>query len=176
MLSQQKKAEIFTGHQKLAFKMGHKFARHFGINHDTACDDAMEVLGEIIAEGNLPDGREGGRKMTSWLYLQLDFRLRTKYGRPRFVDRIKKFTDVERADCPLTPAAKTHWYDNFVRDLSEDARIIITTIFNAPAEIAEDICVAHRGKARHAIRREMEQRGWPEERVENAWMEIRSCL
>jgi hypothetical protein len=180
-LTQNQKADLFTGHRKLACKLGNWAAAKYGIDRDSACDEALETLGDIIAVGNLPDPINPApgdtRKMTSWLYLQLRYRLMTRYGRKtgRSV-AAHPFSAIESDDRPLDPSAKRSWLEGLLQNLGDDARVIVSTIFNAPSDIAEDMCVRRRGRARDHVRRALENQGWDEDRICNAWMEVAACL
>jgi hypothetical protein len=62
--------------------------------------------------------------------------------------------------------------------IGEEARVVLSTIVNAPAEIADDVARAarNRAKARAAVKDYLVKQGWDPLRFHAAWREVAACL
>lgn len=174
-LTQNEKADIFTGHLPLARQMASRFSKKYGLPLTTVLDEAQSILALVVARWDAGGGRgyvaECGCNKTSWIWRALYWDLLT------FCTRGNKHHKREReSESIYTAPARFNWLERFYRNLGEDARIVCETILFAPAEIIDDITAnaghSYRNRAYRAVWAHLRAKGWAEERVELAFAEI----
>lgn len=157
------KGKLFLQFQPLAYKLAHRFAHRYGLPQTDMEDEALELLGEICAQWTEQNGgfNPTKSKPISWVYNKLFWRL-ADYCRRR--PREIHFSDISAGGL----MHRANWLATFCRDLGEDARLLVTTIFNAPNEIAEDVvCYTYQALA---------AAGWQRVRILRCWQEVGAAL
>jgi DNA-directed RNA polymerase specialized sigma24 family protein len=170
------KTSLYAQYLKMAYSLGHKIALAYNADANELCEEAASILAQIVAQW---PGKYDPKKSSpcTWIYQGIYHELLNYCTRHK--PRERRFSDIEKDDTkPLQIGAKEGWLDTLFLTLSDDAKILITTILAAPADLIEDISPQARRqkKVRAAICRYMREQGWAPSRVCLAWREVSECL
>lgn len=187
-LTDAQKVEIFNQYQEMVYSMASKFSLKFNVNYHDMIDEGMSILGALVtkwdAEGNSSKHDPAKSSRTSWVYRALYWDLTTVCTRTNQKARLFSTLRTEEQK-PVDMEGPVSWMEKLMRDLGEDAKILVRTIFMAPAEIVADIAPGTKGKARKAVREYLlkhgtevdgEQVPWSPERLDAAWEEVTVAL
>lgn len=170
------KSELYNRYLKMAYRLGHKVSGKYNASANEMCEEAVSLLAQICAEW---PGKYDATKSSSCTYIyQCIYHELLNYC-TRHKPRERRFSDIEKDDTkPLQISAKRSRMEDLFQTLSEDARILVTTVLSAPADLIDNITPQARRqkKTRAAICRHMREQGWPPNRICLAWREVSECL
>lgn len=173
-VSSEEQANIYLKFRPLARRVAiDTFKRHRLMSRDLFIMESQSILGEIIAKWN--DPRIGYDKTKSseisWLYKKLHWGLRD------FIRRERRHHIPENDfGVPQIAPPPHSWVERFLQTMSDDAKVMVTTILNAPADFAADLSARRFRAGRTKIKKHLQKRGWSESRIFFAWKEIKECL
>jgi len=72
--------------------------------------------------------------------------------------------------------AEESWLSSFMRDLGEDARVLVNACIEAPAELVDILRPQAPKTSRRALRSYMKKQGWDTDRLNLAWEEVSASL
>lgn len=169
-MTNEDKQKMFESYRRVAGNTALRFARKYGFPVAELEDEAMSIVGLVLAEWE-GSGVEV-RKPYFWLYHNLEWSLSTYC-----LKRMKARQRARGSDKLDKSTARTGWLEGLMRDLGEDARALVETILQAPTEIAADLAPRTRRRGRAAIHRYMEEKqGWSPTRIATAWQEVEVAL
>lgn len=180
--------EVFTRYQPLAYKMGAKIAAKYRtIQRQDFMDEAQSILGELAAQWNTEGSTYCYNSKVSpstWIYRNLYWFLTTFAQRKQPKLKAVPFSVLDRDDeKPIDVTDRMGWMENLMRNLGEDAKIIVQTILFAPAEIAEDlgdiakgVDLGRKDSKWWPFWAYLSRQGWEVDRIKTAWREVEVAL
>lgn len=179
VLTDAEKTALYNDHVPMAKYLAVKFARRYAIPYEDAEYEALHAMGMALATWSDP-GMTGynptSKSRRGWLYHCIFYGLATyaTRTRPRH-NRTPTFTALAATERTL-PACNGTWFGRLLRTLGADARVVVETIVNAPAELADDMKHPGTRKTRRAVGAYLIARGWAADRFNAAWDELGAAL
>ena len=172
-----KRGELYANNRGLAVKLARHFYVKFPlIRQRDIAEEALSLLGLLCARWYEPgaygnnDYRGPVRQPGPWLYLKIYWGLMTfcQQKQPQ-----ESACDLSRNE------AKVGWWDNLLRQLGGDARLLAETIVSLPADLYEDLTGTKVGRL--GIKRQVwfelfRAEGWEPARLDKAWKEVEAAL
>jgi hypothetical protein len=163
---------MFLQYRPMARHIAGRFARRKDLPFEEMVDEAESGLGFRLA-------MYGDEYLTSPSCSESSFCYRSIYWmlqQSRRYEHHIPFSTVQE-EVKEEWEHKPGWLTTFLRGLGDEARELVNIVIQAPQEIAADVTTATRARGRHAIRNYLRDvMGWPEEKIDRAWAEVRSCL
>lgn len=121
---------------------------------------------------------EQGTSFSTWVYSQVRGKLLSR--RTRLAEQYaseKQVEDDGRLDRNESPRRR-HLFEAMAADLSEDARLLVEIVIDAPAEIAWAVGLGGRNpaRARYSIYEYLRGTGWTFARAASAFSELKEAL
>jgi hypothetical protein len=118
---------------------------------------------------------DGRVSPSTWMWHNLYWFLTTfcQRSQPKYSTFTAIQTDPER---PVEFQAKPRRMEGLLRELGEDARTVVMTIIEAPAEIASGVKWWRGKNAWHRVWSYLSEQGWEVERINRAWKEVEVAL
>jgi hypothetical protein len=188
-MTDTEKVKIYNQYLPMVYRMAGRFSRVYGMPFQDMVDEGQSILGRLAAtwdSGKFPFD-PAKANATSWVYRNLFWDLTTLCSRA-CKNRAIPFSSLEREDRPIDLPSKSSWMDNLLREVGEDAKILLQTILDAPAEITEDVFGVLRGKdstpyrsrrvdkAWDVLQSYLVSCGWEPNRIDAAWHEVEVSL
>lgn len=160
-------------YKPMAAAIGRRLAARNGINVREMLDEALSVLGDLVARR--PDEAAVCCRVSesTWVYRNLVWRL-TDYVRNHHRHR-QRVRNV-KADEELPLPDRTTWIDRLMHQVGDDAWTIIDIVARSPGELGT-MSAFQCARARRWLRRYLRQElGWGYHRTSAAWEEVRACI
>lgn len=197
---QENKHHEFETYQWVARDVASRLSKRFDRPYEELLDVAeFALIIELYHRRKFQEQK--GTKLSSWLWRVVYFYLLeviTRGKHPRQDD----LSETPATEIPLTnyqsnkggevetneesheelePVFRPHWLDNLLQELSEEGRVLVRTIVEAPEEIAHEF-MPHRG--RPSTKRQMtavrsylvDRLDWDWRTFHRAYREVEACL
>ena len=210
-MSPEEKAVVFEEFEWVARDVASHVSKRFDRVYEDMLDIAVFALVVELFDRRGYDPTKH-TKLSSWLwrvvyYYLLEVCTRGKHPRQDDIReqplRETTFTDRQRSkdtldinlgenpnsafariygDDPTDPEDRHHWLDNLLQEISEEARALVHTIVEAPAEIAHEFLDHRRGRPNTNRQREavhaylVNELDWSHAKFFRAWREVEACL
>ena len=181
-MTAEEKAALYAQYMPMVCKFGRKYAQIFNIPREEMLDMARSLLAEVVCRQDDAggcwkyDAVKTGCNMTSWMYRKLNWELLTLCKNYRKNPTVPISTLTKDESHPVQFAGPENWIRQLLVTLGEDARIIVSTILEAPGELYQDLSDNAPKRSRQAVRKYFIRQGWEESRIEHAWEEVAACL
>lgn len=172
-------ADLYTGHTDMAHSIAIKFTKKYKCPWDTIHDEALSLLGIIIARwhvGGQGQGAYNGQcSPTTWIYRILYWQLQTWLRTQGRV--VSSFSTYDTEEEAFEPVQKPSWLFKVLRNCGEEAQFLVRTIVYTPWELADFVRGGNKAKARAAVREWLEERcEWTPQQIDKTWAEVDACL
>lgn len=168
-MTRQEQARVFEDHKPMVKAIARRLS------------DSPDTFDELvcIGEGELAlaiCGFYGAERLTTGCSLRSGLYRAIRWGMLDYLRKRQLTVDVAEVD-RQGHKSRISWLTRLLADLTEEAKIVVHLILNAPAEIAEEVSVMTRARGRDAVRQYLcQEMGWPTDKVDIVWAEIRACL
>jgi hypothetical protein len=152
----------YEQYHRMAWKLAHKIHRRFRhYSREELLTEAESAI--ILAKGYDPNKGAESTWMHNTIYWHLlDY---VKAGR-----QVRMVCETDYGETPNLPARPNRLM-NILQDLGQEARELIEVIITAPADIADDVSTATKGRGRIAVREYLLKQGWSPQKLNRAWAE-----
>jgi hypothetical protein len=166
--------EKFIKYKRMAMKIAANMSRRFDISYDELADESLSILG-LALSNNWVCYLHAGE--CTWVYKHIYWPLLTYCTRARPTDIPFSVLDGDDGE-PFDHPAKPNRICNLLRELGEDARIVVDTIIHAPTEIADDLDITSGcQRAKAAVARHLaETEGWFSFQIKAAFTEVGAAI
>jgi hypothetical protein len=119
-----------------------------------------------------------GASFSTWVYNQALGKLLSRQTRSTKQYATEKQVEDDGRLNRNESTRRCHLWEMLSSDLSEDARLLVEIVIDAPAEIAWAVGLGGRNpaRARHSIYEYLRGTGWSFARISNAFLELRETL
>src|ERR1700722_11652445 len=172
--SKKERGEMFAKYQPLCYRLAANFANKFPrLLYDDILIESKSALGVTLATWNTSGEPHSTRSDMTWVYtktyyLLYDWCLNNQ-------PKAKPFSqfggdNAEETQEPASRfAAPENWFNGILRTIGEDARLVVSIIVAAPAEIVDELSPRAPKRSMRAVRRYLaENMGWDSGRIEKA--------
>lgn len=172
-------AEAYERFLPLAYRMADRFkGKYPRVRSEDILDESVSILGVLCAEWDREGSTyfyDGRVSPSTWMWHNIYWFLTTfcQRNQPKYLTFTAIEPDPQR---PVEFTAKVNRMDGLLRELGEDARTVVMTIVEAPAEIASGVRWHQGRNAWHRVWKYLAGQGWEVERISKAWKEVEVAL
>ena len=163
-------------HQGFAYKLAKRFAIVYGKEVEDLVGDAQIGIAKAIGPGGSFNPSKGAE--STWVHQCIYWELMSVCaGRKRITEISLSGMTNDEDEVQFEPEDKPNWTDELLKEVGEEARHLLKTIVDAPAEILDLMAPSLCAKARDAVKCYLiDEMDWEKKQFQNAWKEIEVCL
>lgn len=180
-MKKAKRDRLFYKYEKMGYKVAKRFSDRFGVPYQPLADESLFILVRYVAEEWDFDFKNHKGSESTWMYQVFYWQLMNVIlGKSKDFKTNKNevpFSTLAPDGRIKEPPAREDWLGKLFAEISEEARALVNTVIDAPAEIADVMVPRTCGRAREAVRQYLiDEKDWSNHRLDKAWAEVQSCL
>lgn len=151
----------------------------YDLAHKMAAQHPNERFDELVAEGYwglmefVPKYDPRRASINTWVYKCIWGSMKTFCINPK----THRHIPTDMTDPVFEVEAKEPWLPSLLRELNEDAKLLVIAALEAPGELAYIIRDRAPSSSRYALCNYMKNTlGWNDNQLNTAWMEVAECL
>lgn len=160
-------------YEKLGWKMAKRFSERYGVDIEELMSAIYLEL--LVRQQTCRDEHDANKWAFQTIYYAC---LDHCHKESKFHQRFSPITqETDGEEVMDTRPQPRDWKADLLRELSEEGRCLVQVVIEAPEEIADELTVSTRGRARRAVQRYLiDELDWNAKQVQQVWAEVQACL